>query len=180
MSYLSDYLGEKYKEGMTEDELSAALEEINKKAISNALTKANSESANYKNKMKEAMDTATNANTETEALKQRIAELERSNKVSARKSQFIANGFDENQADEMANAYADGDMDKIFELQQAYLSEKTKNLKAEILKATPKPVTGGETKAEESETSIAETLGKLRADKNKRSQDIINMYTKGD
>ena len=56
MSYLSDQLGEAYKEGMTEDEISAALEakyqsrdaEMNR--LKNALTKANSEAAEYKKK----------------------------------------------------------------------------------------------------------------------------------
>ena len=59
MSYLSDLLGEAYKEGMTEEEISAALEgkksssdaEMNR--LKNALTKANSEAAEWKKKVRE-------------------------------------------------------------------------------------------------------------------------------
>ena len=180
MSYLSDYLGEKYKEGMTEDELSAALEGINKKVMSNALTKANSEAASYKKKMKEAQDSATAASSETEKLTERIAELERTNIIASRKAQFLANGFDETQANDMAVAYADGNMEKIFELQQNFLSEKTKNMKAEILKQTPKPSGTCAGTDETPEKSIAETLGNLRAEKNKQSKEVLDFYTRRD
>lgn len=177
MSYLSDYLGESYKEGMTEDELSAVLEEVNKKNMSNALTKANSEAASYKKKMKEAMDNVSAASTENEKLNQRLAELERDNAISKRKAQFLANGFSDEQSGKMAEAYADNDMDKIFEIQSAFLADREKAIKAELLKQTPKPVAGGSETAEKTETNVAEMLGKMRADKNKKSQDIINMYT---
>lgn len=178
MSYLSDYLGESYKEGMTEDELSAALEEANKKAMSNALTKANSEAASYKKKMKEAMDNATAATSETEKLNQRIAELERTNKVSAKKAQFLANGFTDEQSGKMAEAYADGDMDKIMEIQSAFLADREKNIKAELLKQTPKPVAGNSDSSEEKPSAnVAEMLGKMRADKNAKSKEILDMYT---
>lgn len=177
MSYLSDYLGESYKEGMTEDELSAVLEEVNKKAMANALTKANSEAASYKKKMKEAMDNATAATSETEKLNRRIADLEKLNKISAKKAQCLASGFSDEQAEQLATAYADGDMDKILEIQSAFLADREKAIKAELLKQTPKPVAGGSETAEKTETNVAEMLGKMRADKNKKSQDIINMYT---
>lgn len=177
MSYLSDYLGESYKEGMTEDELSAVLEEVNKKNMSNALTKANSEAASYKKKMKEAMDNVSAASTENEKLNQRLAELERDNAISKRKAQFLANGFSDEQSGKMAEAYADNDMDKILEIQSAFLADKEKAIKADLLKSTPKPEIGNSGAPEKPETNIAEMLGKMRADKNKQSQDIINMYT---
>ena len=58
MSYLSDLLGKAYKEGMTEDEISAALEavgqgndaEVNR--LKAALSKANSEAADYKKQLR--------------------------------------------------------------------------------------------------------------------------------
>ena len=60
MSYLSDLLGEAYKEGMTEEEISTALQiagagqsndaEINK--LKAQLSKANSEAADYKKQLR--------------------------------------------------------------------------------------------------------------------------------
>ena len=58
MSYLSDLLGSAYKEGMTEDEISTALQtvgqgneaEINR--LKAALSKANSEAADYKKQLR--------------------------------------------------------------------------------------------------------------------------------
>ena len=62
MSYLSNLLGTAYKEGMTEDELSAALEGQNLTAgtgedaevtrLKAALSKANSEAADYKKQLR--------------------------------------------------------------------------------------------------------------------------------
>ncbi|MBQ2615226.1 MAG: hypothetical protein IJF90_00015, partial [Synergistaceae bacterium] len=61
MSYLSNLLGTAYKEGMTEDELSAALEGLNLTAggddaevlrLKAALSKANSEAADYKKQLR--------------------------------------------------------------------------------------------------------------------------------
>ena len=59
MSYLSELLGNDYKEGMTEDDISAALEKANKKGTSDvdklkaSLTKANAEAAKYKQQIRE-------------------------------------------------------------------------------------------------------------------------------
>ena len=58
MSYLSDLLGNAYKEGMTEEEISIALESVNNSnnaeinKLKSALSKANSEAADYKKQLR--------------------------------------------------------------------------------------------------------------------------------
>ena len=122
--------------------------------MANALTKANSEAASYKKKMKEAMDNATAATSETEKLNQRIADLEKLNEISAKKAQCLASGFSDEQAEQLATACADGDMDKILEILSAFLADREKAIKAEIMKQTPKPVSGNSEK--ESDTTVHE------------------------
>ena len=112
MSYLSDLLGKAYKEGMTEDEISAALEtvgqgneaEVNR--LKAALSKANSEAADYKKQLrtKQTDDEAAAAaqKEEHDRLVQENADLKRSMALSERKAKLLAMGYDESLADETA------------------------------------------------------------------------------
>lgn len=160
MSFLSDLLGNSYKENMTEDEISAALEAANNakqendNKIKSALSRANSEAAEYKKKMQELQG---NYNSESEALKQRIAELEKINKLSQNKSLFMQNGYSDEQATELASAYEDGDIAKILEIEKSLITTKEQEFKANALKATPRPATVGEP-AKNSSPSLASKL----------------------
>ena len=88
MSYLSDLLGTSYKEGMTEEDISNALEKLNKNSTSEAdklkiqLSKANSEAAEYKKQLraKQTDDEAAAAETKAaiEKLMAENAELKKS------------------------------------------------------------------------------------------------------
>ena len=112
MSYLSDLLGKAYKEGMTEDEISAALEtvgtgndaEVNR--LKAALSKANSEAADYKKQLrtKQTDDEAAAAaqKEEHDNLVQENADLKRSIALSERKAKLLAMGYDETLATETA------------------------------------------------------------------------------
>lgn len=152
MSYLSDLLGKAYKEGMTEDEISAALEtvgqgneaEVNR--LKAALSKANSEAADYKKQLrtKQTDDEAAAAaqKEEHDRLVQENADLKRSMALSERKAKLLAMGYDESLADETAAAMVDGNMDKVMANQSKYLEVQKKAIQADAMRKTPRPAAG--------------------------------------
>lgn len=154
MSYLSDLLGKAYKEGMTEDEISAALEtvgqgneaEVNR--LKTALSKANSEAADYKKQLrgKQSEDEANAAaqKEEHDRLAQENADLKRSIALSERKAKLLAMGYDESLATETATAMVDGDMDKVMANQSKYLEAQKKAIQADHMRKTPRPAAGSE------------------------------------
>lgn len=166
MSYLSDLLGKAYKEGMTEDEISAALEtvgtgndaEVNR--LKAALSKANSEAADYKKQLrtKQTDDEAAAAaqKEEHDKLAQENADLKRSIALSERKAKLLAMGYDENLATETATAMVDGDMDKVMANQNKYLEVQKKAIQADMMKKTPRPAVGSETGGVDYAKKIAE------------------------
>ena len=155
MSYLSDLLGSAYKEGMTEEEISTALEtvgngntaEVNR--LKAALSKANSEAAEFKKQLrsKQSDDEAAAATQkeEHEKLVKENGELKRSIALSESKGKLLAMGYDEKLADETAAAMVDGDMDKVMANQSKYLEAQKKVIQADQMRKTPRPAAGSET-----------------------------------
>jgi arsenate reductase-like glutaredoxin family protein len=154
MSYLSDLLGTAYKEGMTEEEISAALETANSGSeaevnrLKAALSKANSEAADYKKQLRtKQTDDEANAAAQKEEhdkLAQENTELKRSIALSEKKAKLLAMGYDETLATETATAMVDGDMDKVMANQSKYLEVQKKNIQADHMKKTPRPAGGSE------------------------------------
>lgn len=154
MSYLSDLLGSAYKEGMTEDEISTALQtvgqgneaEINR--LKAALSKANSEAADYKKQLrtKQTDDEAAEAERKAnmEKLTQENADLKRSIALSEKKAKLLGIGYDEQLADSTATAMVDGDMDTVMANQSKYLEAQKKDILADKMKKTPRPAGGSE------------------------------------
>ena len=156
MSYLSDLLGEAYKEGMTEEEISTALQtagagqsntaEIDK--LKAQLSKANSEAADYKKQLrgKQTADEAAAAEQKAamDKLTQENADLKRSFALSDKKAKLIAMGYDEKLADSTAVAMVDGDMDTVMANQAKFNESREKAIQAELMKKTPRPATGSE------------------------------------
>lgn len=156
MSYLSDLLGEAYKEGMTEEEISTALQtagagqsntaEIDK--LKAQLSKANSEAADYKKQLrgKQTADEAAAAEQKAamDKLTQENADLKRSFALSDKKAKLIAMGYDEKLADSTAVAMVDGDMDTVMANQAKFNESREKAIQAELMKKTPRPAAGSE------------------------------------
>ena len=149
MSYLSDLLGEAYKEGMTEEEISAALEgkksssDAEMTRLKNALTKANSEAAEWKKKVREYQTDeeakAAAQKEEFEKIMQENADLKRAANISDKKAKLISLGYDEKAADETAVAMIDGDLEKVIANQAVFLEAQKKNAVADQLRKTPRP-----------------------------------------
>lgn len=156
MSYLSDLLGEAYKEGMTEEEISTALQtagagqsntaELDK--LKAQLSKANSEAADYKKQLrgKQTADEAAAAEQKAamDKLTQENADLKRSFALSDKKAKLIAMGYDEKLADSTAVAMVDGDMDTVMANQAKFNESREKAIQAELMKKTPRPAVGSE------------------------------------
>lgn len=156
MSYLSDLLGEAYKEGMTEEEISTALQtagagqsntaELDK--LKAQLSKANSEAADYKKKLrgKQTADEAAAAEQKAamDKLTQENADLKRSFALSDKKAKLITMGYDEKLADSTAVAMVDGDMDTVMANQAKFNESREKAIQAELMKKTPRPAAGSE------------------------------------
>jgi hypothetical protein len=156
MSYLSDLLGEAYKEGMTEEEISTALQtagagqsntaELDK--LKAQLSKANSEAADYKKQLRGKQTADEVAAAEQKAamdkLTQENADLKRSFALSDKKAKLIAMGYDEKLADSTAVAMVDGDMDTVMANQAKFNESREKAIQAELMKKTPRPAAGSE------------------------------------
>ncbi len=151
---LSKLLGDKYKEGMTVEEINAALAEVDIHAgyVPKAtFDKTASEAAKYKKdyqaKLSEEELAKQTAAQELADAKERIAELERANGITEYAKKYMANGYSEELATQTATALMDGKMDVVFANQATFLKEREKTLKAEMLKKTPVPPAGGKEEA---------------------------------
>lgn len=163
---IKDLLKDAYKEDMTVADIEAALADIELpvdqsaevERLKNALSKSNSENAEWKKKHREALSEEDRKAQETadliQQLKDQNAQLMRESEVSKHKTKFLGMGYDESLADEAAVAMVDGDMAKVFEFQQKHLEAFEKKIRADAMKGTKRP-------APDQEPGVM-TLDKLR------------------
>jgi len=107
----------------------------------NALSKANSEAAEWKRKHNALLSEEEKKKQEDAdklaQMEQELADLRKGKTVSEYKAKFVAQGYDE-----AAQALANGDSAKVFANQSKFLEEYAKKVKADALKKTPKPTPG--------------------------------------
>lgn len=112
----------------------------------NALSKANSEAAEWKRKHNALLSEEEKKKQEDAEkltqMEQELADLRKGKTVSEYKAKFVAQGYDESLAEETAKALADGDSAKVFANQSKFLEEYAKKVKADAIKKTPKPGAG--------------------------------------
>jgi hypothetical protein len=149
---LKDLLKDAYKEGITVEEIESALAEVEIPAdqsaeierLKAALTKSNSENADWKKKHREALSEEERKAQEMadrmKQLEEQNATLLRESNVSKHKAKFLGMGYEESLANDAAVAMADGDMEKLFSYQQKHQEALAKQIRADALKSTPKPV----------------------------------------
>lgn len=152
MSFLSDLLGNAYKEGMTEEEISKALEEVQgtsaKELIKtkNALTKSNAEAAEYKRQLRAKQSADEVAEAERKAEHDRIVEenakLSKQVRIMELSSSLVGQGYELSLAQETATAMAEGDMTKVLANQSKFLDAQKAQIKADLMKSTPRPGAG--------------------------------------
>ncbi len=150
---LKELLGDAYKENMTAEEIALALEKVqlnnNDDALEKmkqAVSKANSEAADYKKQLKAKMTEEELKQAEREKeltdLKTELETLKRTNFINENKAQFISLGYDEALAATSAKALLDGDFKTVFANQKAFLDAYSKQVESNLLKGTSKPVVG--------------------------------------
>ena len=147
-----DLLKDAYKEGMTIEEIEAALADIELPAdqtaeverLKNANSKLSSENAEWKRKHREALSEeerkAQEVADELKQLREQNEKLVRDSNLSKHKAKFLGMGYDETLASDAAEAMVDGDTEKLFSYQQKHQEALEKKIRADALKGTPKPV----------------------------------------
>ena len=110
-----------------------------------ANSKANSEIAEMKRKSREQMSAEEKAKLESKELFDKLQaendDLKRKMSISENTSKYLALGYTEELAKNTAEAIADGNLDVVFENQKIHQENLDKNIRAEVLKNTPKPQT---------------------------------------
>lgn len=147
---IKDLIGDAYKEGMTVEEIETALESIELPAdnsaeierLKSALSKSNSEAADFKKQLREKM-TADEVKAKEDAesrekLQNDYDELLRKVTISENKAQLLAIGYDDALATETAEAMANGDLAKVFLNQKKHIEAVEKKVRSELTKKTPK------------------------------------------
>lgn len=157
MADIQSLLGEAYKEGMTLEEINAALAErelVDKNQFDGfvpktLLEKANSEAAEFKKKWKAASSEQEQKAIEEAERQAQVEEelklLRRATKVSEYEKQHLALKYEEAEAKEIAEALYDGDMDTVFRLQKKHEEALQKAIKADLMKQMPTPPSGNQT-----------------------------------
>ena len=167
---IKDLLKDAYKEGMSVEEIESALESIELPSdgsaeierLKTALSKSNSEAADYKRQLKEKMSAeelkAKEDAEKWEEMEKNYNALLKKDAVSTNKAKLLGLGYEETLADETAEAMVNGELDKVFANQKKHLDALEKKIRSEILKDTPKP-DGGKS----SDTMTREKLREMSA-----------------
>lgn len=179
MSYLSELLGAAYKEGMTEEEISKAVESIvsgiktekesinaEKLKLKSAFDKASAEAADFKKQLESHMtEDEKLKKTQEETLNKLIEEnkdMKKKIAVAENVTQLVAIGYSEEMAKETAEAMYSGNMDIVFKNQKAVLEAREKAVREQVIKETPDPAAGGAgkpvTKEDFAKMSLAERM----------------------
>ena len=154
MADLKSLLGDKYKEGMTIEEL-MALELEAPKADTSAydnlkkrLDEVASEAANYKKQLRANMSEAEKKAIEDAeryaALEEEAKQLREEKATAAYAKSLVAMGYDEKSADEVAIALYNGDAEAVIKAQAKFVDAQKKAVLAETVKETPVPPIGNE------------------------------------
>lgn len=112
----------------------------------NALSKANSEAAESKRKLREKLtvdeQAAQQEAEEKEKLKKDNAALMEELSVTKNTAQLVALGYEAKLAADTAKAMFDGDTAKVFANQKKHQEAMAHQIEADLLKKTPKPPAG--------------------------------------
>ena len=148
---LKDLLKDAYKEGLTVDEIEGLLADVELPAdstaeiekLKSALSKSNSEAADYKKQLREKMSADELKAKEDAEAKEKLQNdydaLLKKVSISENKAQLLALGYDDALATETAEAMVNGELDKVFANQKKHMDAVRKEIRSEILKETPKP-----------------------------------------
>lgn len=114
--------------------------------LKKANDKATSEAASYKKQLREkqtAEEIALQEKAEKEAEREeQFQKLLRENTITKFEKNFLALGYPADLAAKAATAQCDNDTDELFSIQQTFIEEKEKTMKADWMKSMPNPPAG--------------------------------------
>lgn len=151
---LKTLLGDAWKDGMTIEEVNAALKDkelVDKASLPKSVSKdlfdkTSSELAALKKQLKERMTAEEAEKAEKEAREaQVLAELETLRKektVADHKAKYLALGYDDELAQDTAQAFVGGDMSKVFKNMKTHQDSLLKEAKKDSVMGTPPPPAG--------------------------------------
>lgn len=147
------------------------------------LDKKASEAAELSRQLKAKMTDEENAKSEAEQamkdLQEKYTVLLRESTISKHTASYMAMpGYDEKLAKEAAEALADNNTAKLFEIQQKAAEASAKQIKDELTRKDPRPggAGGGDNNVEPENVKRAKEIGKARSDAQKDSNDILKNY----
>lgn len=114
--------------------------------LKKANDKATSEAASYKKQLREkqtAEEIALQEKAEKEAEREeQFQKLLRENTITKFEKKFLTLGYPADLAAKAATAQCDNDTDELFSIQQTFIEEKEKTMKADWMKSMPNPPAG--------------------------------------
>ena len=111
-------------------------------------------------------------------LQAKYDELHKASTVSAYATKYLALGYSEDLALATAKAVVEGDMDTVFANAEVFKTNLQKQMKAEAVKATPKPDGKGGINAPKSREDIMKI--KDASERQKAIAENIELFTKGE
>lgn len=173
MEFLKAILGDAYVEDMSAEDAILALEksEVLKQGeelskLKAALSKSNSENADWKKKYRELENTGNAAADNTQKtladLQEKYNGLMRDKSIAENNAQFLGLGYSAELAMSTAEAIVNGDMAKVFENQKSHQEAYSKKIQADLLKQTPYPPSGGASTETEFKTMTVTEKMKLK------------------
>lgn len=151
---LKDLLKDAYSEGMSIEDIENALENIELPEdnsaevdrLKSALSKSNSEAADYKRQLKAKLsDEELKAKEDADKwadMEEKYNALLKKDAISTNKAKLLALGYEESLADDTAEAMFNNDYDKVFANQKKHIDAVEKKARSEKMKDTPKPEGG--------------------------------------
>lgn len=151
---IKDLLKDAYTEGMSIEDINKALESIELPSdnsaeverLKSALSKSNSEAADYKKQLRERMSAeelkAKEDAEKMDDLQSKYDALLRESTISKNKAQLLALGYEDALASETAEAMVNGETDKVFAAHKKHLDSVEKKIREDVMKDVPKPIGG--------------------------------------
>lgn len=130
--------------------------------LKNAVSKANSEAADWKRKhnalLSDDEKKRAEANERYEAMEAELTALRKEKVIAEHKAKFLSLGYEEDLAVSTATAMAEGNMNLVFSNMASFQEKHDKLLQAQALKSTPVPPSGSSVvdNAESYQKKIAE------------------------
>lgn len=187
MADLKALLGDKYKEGMTIEEIMALEIEEPKidtsKYVSKELyDKAASDTANYKKQLRASMsESEQKALADAEKLKEledELTQLKTEKTIAENSSGLVAIGYDEKTAKEVATAFMKGDFAAVINAQAKFVDAQKKAVIADAVKETPRPPVGNDSGTALTKEQFKKMNVKEQLEVFEKTPELYNEFTK--